>query len=158
MKFTSQNLIQYWFSLITSINMTIFILFSIASILFSSTIFIRILILRAGILKKNGRTFVTHNTVFRVTESGKLYLQAQGGKFTDPFSLTISPENIDMAAFSKGQRLADNRLDRMGYLIFRVIHIQTRPPEPPLKTLVGDFTLSSAAQKKFSLFLLKNFL
>lgn len=138
-------------------KMIILISFATASLLFTGLILMRLLSLKSGILRNDGRMFLTHNTVFRVTKNGKLYLQARGGKFTDQFCLKISPKNIDMEAFSNGQRIANSQLDNTGYLIFRVIHIQTLQSEPPLRTLVGGFTLNSAAQKRFSTFLLKNF-
>lgn len=117
----------------------------------------RLVALKHGILKSNGKVFLTHDTTFRVTKHGKLYIHCTGGKLADRFVVRSYPEHIDLSTLSKGQSLANPELDSKGLRIFSVIQLQTSPSLARSTSTVGNFVLNTAAQKRFATFLAKNF-
>ncbi|MCR2745202.1 hypothetical protein [Limnobacter parvus] len=108
--------------------------------------------LQSGLLLNRGATFITHNLRFSKHASGELRLKARGGLLTDRFSVSLQPNEIDLLAFAVGHRPKNNKLDKAGYKVYRLVCVQPRNDSDALRTAIGDFTLTPSAQVKFERF------
>lgn len=109
-------------------------------------------ILQSGLLLNNGDKFMTHNVRFKKQASGELHLKATGGLLTDKFDIKLHPNDIDLFAFSIGHRPMNKGLDKAGYKVYRLVHVQRKANPEFLRTTIGDFTLKPSAQSKFAQF------
>ncbi|BET24785.1 hypothetical protein EV673_3155 [Limnobacter thiooxidans] len=109
-------------------------------------------ILQGGLLLSNGEKFVTHNLRFQKLADGNLHLKAKGGLLTDKFDIKLHCNDIDMLAFAVGHRPMNKNLDKAGYKVYRLVHIQRKANPELLRTTIGDFTLKPSAQNKFKNF------
>lgn len=110
------------------------------------------LVLQGGVLLNNGNKFITHNVRFSKLPNGQLRLKATGGLLTDRFDITVHPHEIDLFAFAIGHRPMNKGLDKQGYKVYRLVHIQQKVGAEVIRTTIGDFTLKPSAQNKFSQF------
>lgn len=109
-------------------------------------------ILQSGLLLNNGGKFITHNVRFSKLHSGELHLKATGGLLTDKFDIKLHPADIDLMAFAIGHRPMNKSLDKSGYKVYRLVHVQRKGNPELLRTTIGDFTLKPSAQNKFEKF------
>lgn len=109
-------------------------------------------ILQSGLLLNNGVKFMTHNVRFKKQTSGELHLKATGGLLTDKFDIKLHSDDIDLFAFSIGHRPMNKGLDKAGYKVYRLVHVQRKASPEFLRTTIGDFTLKPSAQSKFEQF------
>jgi hypothetical protein len=109
-------------------------------------------ILQSGVLLDNGNKFMTHNVRFKKQVNGELHLKASGGLLTDKFDIKLHPNDIDLFAFAIGHRPMNKGLDKAGYKVYRLVHVQRKASPELLRTTIGDFTLKPSAQNKFAQF------
>lgn len=110
------------------------------------------LMLQNGLLLDRGGKFITHNVQFSKLNGGELHLKARGGLLTDRFDIKLHPTDIDLMAFSIGHRPMNKSLDKSGYKVYRLVHVQRKANPELLRTTIGDFTLKPRAQNKFEKF------
>lgn len=109
-------------------------------------------ILQGGLLLSNGEKFITHNVHFQKLPDGHLHLKAKGGLLTDKFDIKLHCNDIDLFAFAVGHRPMNKNLDKAGYKVYRLVHVQRKANPELLRTTIGDFTLKPGAQEKFKNF------
>ena len=109
-------------------------------------------VLQGGLLLSNGETFITHNVRFKKLPTGELHLKAKGGLLTDKFDIKLLNSDINHAAFAIGHRPMNKRLDKAGYKVYRLVHVERKASPEGLHTTIGDFTLKPSAQVKFQRF------
>lgn len=109
-------------------------------------------VLQSGLLLNNGNKFMTHNVRFKKLPTGELHLKATGGLLTDKFDIKLATSDIDLFAFAVGHRPINKGLDKAGYKVYRLVHVQRKASPEFLRTTIGDFTLKPSAQNKFQRF------
>lgn len=109
-------------------------------------------LLQGGLLLNNGDKFMTHNVRFKKLPTGELHLKATGGLLTDKFDIKLHTSDIDLFAFAIGHRPMNKGLDKAGYKVYRLVHVQRKASPEFLRTTIGDFTLKPSAQNKFERF------
>lgn len=110
------------------------------------------LVLQNGLLLDGGGKFITHNVQFSKLSDGQLHLKARGGLLTDRFDIKLRPADIDVMAFAIGHRPMNKNLDKSGYKVYRLVHVQRKADPDFVRTTIGDFTLRPSAQKRFERF------
>ena len=110
------------------------------------------LVLQSGVLINNCNKFVTHNLRYSKLPNDQLRLKGTGGLLTDRFDITLNIAEIDRIAFTSGHRPMNKSLDKQGYKVYRVVHIQKKSGAEVRRTIIGDFTLKPSAQNKFEQF------
>lgn len=110
------------------------------------------LLLQNGLLLGRGEKFITHNVRFSKLKNGELHLKATGGLLTDKFDIKLHCDDIDLLAFAIGHRPMNKNLDKAGYKVYRLVHVQRKASTELLRTTIGDFTLKPSAQNKFKNF------